>query len=267
MPRTDQRRGQPQGNPYAAARATELLYGRNAVLEALRAKRRKVRRLLIADGLRADERIVELEALADAAKIEVAYGDRRVLDDMTEGVNHQGVALEVGQYPYVELDAMLALANERGEQPLLLLLDHLQDPQNLGTLLRTADVVGVHGVVFPDRRSAAVTPSVVNASAGAVEHLLIAQVTNLVRTMEELKEHNVWIVGLEEDERAVAFDRVDLNMAVALVVGAEGPGLARLVRDRCDRLVMLPMAGHVASLNAATAGSIGLYHLWRARAT
>ncbi len=136
----------------------------------------------------------------------------------------------------------------------------------MGTLLRTADVVGAHGVVLPGRRSAEVTPAVVNASAGAVEHLRIASVTNLAQTIEELKEQRVWVVGLEDDERAQEYDRVDLAMPLALVVGAEGPGLARLVRDRCDLLIKLPMAGHVASLNAATAGSIALYYLWRARA-
>ncbi len=263
--RGPQRRDQPQGNSFAAQRATELIYGRNAVRESLRAKRRKIKRLLVADGVKVDERIVELEALADDAGIEVAYGDRQVLDDMTEGVNHQGVALEVGAYPYVEINEMVGLAAERNEPALVLLLDHLQDPQNLGTLLRTADAVGVHGVIFPDRRAAAVTPSVVNASAGAVEHLLVAQVTNLNQAIEELKTHDIWIVGLEDDERAQEFDQVDLNRALGLVVGAEGSGLARLVRERCDFLMKLPMRGHVASLNAATAGSIALYHMWRSR--
>ena len=251
---------EPQRGPQV-----ELLYGRNAVREVLRAGRRKLRRLLIADGIQHNEVIVELEGLADAAGVAVAYGDRRVLDEMTGGVNHQGVAIEAGPYPYVEHDAMLALAEERGEQPLLLLLDHLQDPQNIGTLLRTTDIVGAHGVIFPDRRSAAVTPAVVNASSGAVEHLLIAQVTNLVQTIEQIKTRGVWIVGLEDDPRAQEFDRADLAMAVGLVVGAEGPGLARLVRERCDLLIKLPMAGHIASLNAATAGSIALYHIWRRR--
>lgn len=252
-------------SPIPESRSPELLYGRNAALETLRARRRRIKRVLIADGVQEDERIREIEGMADAAGIEVSYGNRRALDDMTMGVNHQGIALEVGPYPYVDIDAMLALAAERNEPPLLLLLDHLQDPQNLGTLLRTADAVGAHGVVFPDRRAAEVTPAVVNASAGAVEHLQVAQVPNLSQTIGELKGHNVWIVGLEDEERSQLFDQVNLDLAVALVVGAEGPGLTRLVREHCDILVKLPMRGHVASLNAATAGSIALYHLWRAR--
>jgi 23S rRNA (guanosine2251-2'-O)-methyltransferase len=210
--------------------------------------------------------VSEIEELATSLGLEIAYGDRRDLDDMLDGAHHQGVAIEAGPYPYVELDEMLSLAQERGEQPLLLLLDHLQDPQNIGTLLRTADVVGAHGVVLPDRRSAGITPAVVNASAGAVEHLLIAQVTNLAQIIEELKSQSIWVAGLEEDPRAQPIDQLDLNMPLALVVGAEGPGLARLTRERCDLLVSLPMAGHVASLNAATAGSIALYMLWRTRA-
>jgi 23S rRNA (guanosine2251-2'-O)-methyltransferase len=145
------------------------------------------------------------------------------------------------------------------------MLDHVQDPQNVGTLLRTADVVGAHGVILPDRRAASITPAVVNASAGAVEHLLIAEVANLTQAIEELKEQNVWIGGLEDDPRAVLFDSQRSDLPLALVIGAEGPGLSRLVRDHCDFLLKLPMAGHVASLNAATAGSIALYSLWRRR--
>ena len=266
MPSVARRPPRPADPPAPRRAAGELLYGRNAVRETLRAGRRKLRRLLVAEGVREGGPVSVIEELARSRGIDIAYGDRRDLDDIVDGANHQGVAIEAGQYPYVELDALLVLAEERGEQPLLLLLDHLQDPQNIGTLLRTADVVGAHGVILPDRRSAAITPAVVNASAGAVEHLLIAQVTNLAQTIDEIKSRSIWVAGLEEDPRAQPLDRLDLNMPLALVVGAEGPGLARLTRERCDLLVSLPMAGHVASLNAATAGSIALYMLWRARA-
>jgi len=254
-----------QGSAPPRRPSGELLYGRNAVREALRAGRRRIKRVLLAEGVRQTEAVLDIEAQAADVGVELAYGDRRELDEMTGGVNHQGVALETGPYPYVEVDAMLALAKERGEQPLLLLLDHLQDPQNVGTLLRTADVVGAHGIVIPNRRAAEITPAVVNASAGAVEHLLIAGVTNLAQTIEEIKAQGIWVAGLEDDEHAQDFDRVDLAMPLALVVGAEGPGLGRLIRERCDFLIKLPMAGHVASLNAATAGSIALYSLWRSR--
>ncbi len=243
-----------------------MLYGRNAVREALRARRRSLRRLLVAEGVRQGGPIAELSALAQAAAVPLTMVERRALDELTDGANHQGVALEAGIYRYAEIDDMLALAGGRDELPLLLLLDHVQDPQNVGTLLRTADSVGAHGVILPDRRAASITPAVVNASAGAVEHLMIAQVPNLVRAIEQLKQQNVWIAGLEDDPRAQLFDAQRADLPLALVIGAEGPGLSRLVSERCDFLLKLPMAGHVASLNAATAGSIALYTLWRRRA-
>ncbi len=243
----------------------ELLYGRNAVLEALRAGRRKIQRVLLAEGVKEGESVTAILAEAQRAKILVARGPRAELDRRTQGANHQGVALECSDYPYVDLDDVLEVARKAGEDPLILVLDHLQDPQNIGTLLRTAEVVGVHGVVMPDRRSAGITPAVVNASAGAVEHLKVVSVTNIAQTIAELKEQQVWVAGLEDDERAEDFDVVNLRGPLALVIGAEGPGLARLTRERCDYLLRLPMRGHVASLNAATAGSIILYHAWRTR--
>jgi 23S rRNA (guanosine2251-2'-O)-methyltransferase len=261
-----QRGAQDRREERVIPRATgETIYGRNAVREALRARRRTLRRLLVAEGVREGGPVAELVALAQAADVPVDSVQRLALDDLTGGANHQGVALDVGPYRYADLDDMLQLAQERNELPLLLLLDHLQDPQNIGTLLRTADVVGAHGVVLPDRRSAAITPAVVNASAGAVEHLLIAQITNLAQTIAELKERNVWVAGLEDEPDAQVFDQQRFDLPLALVVGAEGPGLARLVKERCDFLVRLPMAGHIASLNAATAGSIALYTIWRSR--
>jgi 23S rRNA (guanosine2251-2'-O)-methyltransferase len=243
----------------------ELLYGRNAVLEALRAGRRKATRLLIAEGVKDGGPVAELISLAKQRNIPLARPSRAELDRKLAATNHQGVALEAGPYPYARLDDVLAAARKAGEDPLLLILDHLQDPQNLGTLMRTAEVVGVHGVIIPERRAAEITPAVVNASSGAVEHLLVADVTNIAQTIADLKEASVWIAGLEDDPRAQDFDAVDLRGPLALVIGAEGPGLARLTRERCDFLLKLPMRGRLASLNAATAGSIVLYHAWRVR--
>ncbi|MFD3165027.1 23S rRNA (guanosine(2251)-2'-O)-methyltransferase RlmB [Herpetosiphon sp. NSE202] len=244
----------------------ELLYGRNAVLEALRANRRKLGRLLIADGIKEGESMQAINVVARERRIQVAKVQRGELDKRTAGANHQGIALECGPYPYVEVDDIIELARERGEQPLILIFDHLQDPQNIGTLMRTAEIVGAHGIIFPDRRSASITPAVINASAGAVEHLYVAQITNISQTIKHLQDYNIWVAGVEDDERAVDFDRANLRGALALVIGAEGPGLARLTRERCDLLLRLPMRGKVASLNAATAGSIILYHAWRVRA-
>jgi len=242
----------------------ELLYGRNAVHEALLAGRRRCESLLLAEGAQERGTMAAILSMAAERGLPVKQVNRRQLDGLGP-VNHQGIAAQMEAYPYVEVNAMLALARQRNEPPLLLLLDCLQDPQNLGTLLRTAEVVGVHGVAIPRHRAAEITPAVSNASAGAVEHLLIAQVTNLVRTMEELKEEGVWIVGLEDLPEAQDYHEAKLNMPVALVVGSEGQGLSRLVRERCDLWVKLPMRGHIDSLNAAVAGSIALYEMWRQR--
>jgi len=242
----------------------EILYGRNAVYEALRAGRRRCESLLVAEGIRESDTAAQILALAAERHVAIKRVNRRQLDDLGP-VNHQGIAAQTEAYPYVEPEAMLDLARQRNEPPFLLLLDCLQDPQNLGTLLRTAEVVAVHGVAIPRHRAAEITPAVSNASAGAVEHLLVAQVTNLVRTMEELKEQSVWIVGLENLSEAQDYRAVDLSMPLALVVGSEGKGLSRLVRERCDLWIKLPMRGRISSLNAAVAGSIALYEIWRQR--
>lgn len=242
----------------------EMLYGRNAVHEALRAGRRRCQSLLLAKGVRESDTISDILRLAAERRIPVRQVDRRQLDELGP-VNHQGIAAQVGVYPYAEVEAMLDLARQRNEPALLLLLDCLQDPQNLGTLLRTADAVEVHGVVIPRHRAADITPAVSNSSAGAVEHLLIAQVTNLVRVMEALKQEGIWIVGLENLPEAQDYHRTDLKMPLALVVGSEGYGLSRLVREHCDLWIKLPIRGHIGSLNAAVAGSVALYEVWRQR--
>jgi 23S rRNA (guanosine2251-2'-O)-methyltransferase len=242
----------------------EIIYGRNAVYEALRAERRRFAHLLVAEGIREQGTAERILSWAEGRDVAVRRVPRQQLDQLGE-VNHQGVAAQVGPYPYVELKDMLQLAQERHEPPFLLMLDCLQDPQNLGTLLRTGEVVAVHGVIIPRRRAAQITPAVSNASAGAVEHLLAARVTNLVRTMEELKERGVWIVGLEDLPEARDYHEADLDMPLALVVGSEGRGLSRLVRERCDLWIKLPMRGRVNSLNASVAGSIALFEAWQQR--
>ena len=242
----------------------EVIYGRNSVHEALRAGRRDCQAVLVAEGIQEKGTAAQILTVAQERHIPVRRVPRQQLEQLGP-VNHQGVAAQVAPYPYVELEVMLKLAQERKEMPFLLLLDCLQDPQNLGSLLRTAEVVAVHGVVIPVHRAAEVTPAVSNASAGAVEHLLVARVTNLVRTMEQLKERGVWVVGLEYMADAQEFDRADLSMPLALVVGSEGQGLGRLVRERCDLWIKLPMQGRVNSLNASVAGSIALYEAWRQR--
>ncbi|RLT31505.1 MAG: 23S rRNA (guanosine(2251)-2'-O)-methyltransferase RlmB [Chloroflexi bacterium] len=244
---------------------TELIYGRNAVREALRAQRRVPQRLLVANGAQITGTLADAVAHAKEQNIPVEMVDKRLLESRLHGLNHQGVILECSEYPYSDLDDMLSLAKARNEMPFILLLDHLQDPQNLGTLLRTAEIVGIHGVIIPGRRAAEITPSVVNASSGAVEHLHIAVVTNLAQSIEKLQKHGVWVVGVEDDEKAQYYDQADLNMPLAVVLGSEGSGMARLTRERCDFMVKLPMHGQIQSLNVAVAGSVVLYHALHAR--
>ena len=233
----------------------ELLYGRHAVLEALRAGRRRIQRVHLGQGVQRSGIIAEIIDAARARGCPVSESTRQTLE-RAGAVNHQGVVAEAAAYPYVDLDD--ALAALESADPLFLALDHLQDVQNLGTLLRTAEAMAVTAVLLPGRRAAGVTPAVVNASAGAVEHLHIVQVGNLVQALERLKAAGVWVVGLDASPEAVPLGQADLTGAMALVVGAEGPGLSRLVRERCDWLLAIPMYGRVASLNAAVAGSVAV---------
>lgn len=243
-------------------RDNDFLYRRNTVREALRARRRELHRLWLQEGARQVDDIV---SAAKARSIPIETVDKGRLSQMAGDGSHQGVVLETGPYRYSTLDEMLDLAVERQEAPFLLLLDLLHGPQNIGALLRAAEACGVHGVVLQDRRAPDITAQVVIHSAGAAEHLLIAQVTNLVKAMNRLKEAGVWLVGLEIGEEAQPLGQIDLDMALGLVVGHEGEGLRRLVRQNCDILLKLPMRGHVDSLNAATAGAIALYAAWQAR--
>lgn len=243
----------------------EFIYGLWPIIETLRAGRRKVEKLVMANNLDEKGLVGEIITTAKERGVDVNKVQRRILDDIAEGSNHQGIALRVGTYPYVEIEDILQRASERNEKPFILVLDLLKDPQNVGSLIRVADAVGIHGVVMQDRRAVSVTPAVVASSSGAVEHLLVAQVTNLVNAMKELKENDVWLVGMDVGPNVPPLDKTDLNMAIGMVMGSEGEGLRRLVRDTCDLLVTLPMRGQVGSLNVATAGSIALYAAWQAR--
>ena len=242
----------------------EVLYGRNPVYEALRARRRRAHRLWVAEGVQLKGNLRAAVRLAEAQRVAVQRAPRRRLDALVGHAHHQGVALETSPYPYADLGAILARAAERGEPPFVLILDTLQDPQNLATLLRTAEAVGVHGVLLPLRHAATVTPAVVNASSGASEHLLVAQ-GNLAQAIARPQEAGVWVVGLEGSPEAQPPEAVSLQGALALVVGSEGNGLRRLVRKKCDVLLRLPMRGKIASLNAAVAGSVALYLAWQQR--
>lgn len=242
----------------------EIITGRNPVFEVFQARRRQVFRLLVASGVEEKGRLGEILSLAAKIKVAVERVPRQRLDNLGEG--HQGVAVEVSDYPFSALPDILGRA-QRNEEPLfILLLDMLQNPQNLGTLLRSGEAAGVQGVIIPFRRTASVTPAVVHASSGATEHMLIAQM-NLSQAIDNLKEAGAWIIGLEGGEGSRPITEAPLDGPLALVVGNEGEGMRHLIRQKCDFLARLPMHGRVDSLNAAVAGSIALYLSLQARAS
>jgi len=241
---------------------SEWITGRNPIYEVLRAKRRHLNRLLIAENAQVSGRLAEIIRLARSQRIPIEQVKRPNLDGIDP--HHQGAALSVGAYPYSNLEAIIHTAETRQEPIFVLLLDQVQDPQNLGTLLRSAAAFGVHGVVLPLARTAAVTPAVVNASSGATELLNITQ-HNLAQAIDRLKEVGGWIVGLEDSPEAQTPAKLNLKGGIGLVVGNEATGLRRLVRDKCDLRMRLPMQGQIDSLNAAVAGSIALYLARQAR--
>ncbi|HEY60393.1 MAG TPA: 23S rRNA (guanosine(2251)-2'-O)-methyltransferase RlmB [Anaerolineae bacterium] len=240
----------------------EWITGRNPVYEVLRTIRRQVFRLWIVRRVQQQGRINDILSLSKREKVPVEWVERKQLDKIAD--NHQGVALQVDGYPYAAFQDVLQRAQERNEPLFVLLLDLIQDPQNFGTLLRTAEAVGVHGVVMPGRRAARITPAVVNASSGACEHLLVLQ-ANISQTISALKKEGVWIIGLEGSSDAQSIEKMDLSGPLGVVVGSEGEGMRELVRRSCDVLVQLPMRGKIESLNAAVAGSVVLYSAYLAR--
>lgn len=240
----------------------EWIYGRNPVYEALRAGRRQAFRLYLAQGAQGKGRLDEIVHWCDKQHIPVERVARQKLDGIA--TNHQGVALETTTFEYVALQDIMDIAEERAEPSFILILDALQDPQNLGTLIRTAEITGVHGILLPLRHTAGVTPAVAAASSGACEHILVSQV-NLAQAIEALKESGVWVVGLEGGAAGQPPGKLRLDGPIALVVGSEGQGMRPLVRNSCDLLLQIPMRGKIESLNAAVAGSIALYWVWQAR--
>ncbi len=244
----------------------DWLYGRRPVLEALRAGRRVFFELRILEGAlhagAGDIDRAEICDLAAAAGATIVRTDRRDFENLLGPVNHQGIALHAGGYPYGDFDQLLH-AIEEDPQATVLVLDHIEDPQNVGSLLRTADAAGVAGILIPEDRSAGVTAAAVRASAGASEHLCVVKVVNLARAIEALKEAGCWMTGLDWGDDARDYTAVDFRGRCGLIVGNEGHGIGRLVREKCDFIASLPMLGRIASLNAAVAGGIALYEVLR----
>lgn len=237
------------------------IYGRRPVLEALRAGRREIYELIVPSGP-ATEETEEMVSIAHARRIPLRAAQRGECDRILGQVNHQCCAVKAGGYPYVSSEEIYAAAEENPEA-IVLLLDHLEDPQNVGSLLRTAEACGVCGVILPEDRGALVTPTVVRASVGASEHLRIAHVVNLAQAMKALKERNVWLTGLDLTEKAQEYTSIDFRGRCGIVVGSEGEGLGSLVGKTCDFIGYIPMVGQVESLNAGVAGALAMYEAVR----
>ncbi len=244
------------------AQSEGLIEGRNAVTEALKSGR-TINKLFLADG-DVDKTLGRLAAQAKEAGAVVVRIDRRKLNEMSPTGAHQGVIASVAAHEYATIDDMLALAEERGEAPLLVICDELSDPHNLGAILRTAECAGAHGVIIPKRRSVGLTAVVSKASAGAIEYMPVARVANLASTMRDLKQRGIWIYGTAA-EGASALHQTDLTGPAAIVIGNEGVGMSRIVAENCDFKVSIPMKGRISSLNASAAAAILLYEALRQR--
>ena len=244
----------------------EWLFGRNPVEEALAAGRRTASEIVLPPAFPdEDDQIRRIRDEAHARRLVVRTMDRAQLDKLTRFGHHQGVALKTTGYPYVGFSELLDEVRE-DENALIVVLDHLEDPQNVGSILRTACAVGATGVVIPEDRACGITPAAVRASAGGAEHLKVAHVVNLVRAMKDLKDAGLWFTGLDWGEDAKPYTRIDFRGRVGLVVGAEGSGISRLVRENCDFIAELPMPGGFESLNAGVAAAVTMYEILRQRA-
>jgi 23S rRNA (guanosine2251-2'-O)-methyltransferase len=239
----------------------DYIIGRNPVLEALKSGR-DINKIFILDGLQKGA-MAQIAHMANENKVLIQLVPKKKLDQMSDG-NHQGVIAHVAAYQYSELDDLFRIAEQRNEAPFFLILDEIEDPHNLGSIMRTADAVGAHGIIIPKRRAVGLTSTVAKVSTGAIEYIPVVRVTNIARTIDDLKEKGVWIAGTDA-KGSQDYRKIDGTMPLGLVIGSEGKGMGRLIRDKCDFLFHLPMAGHVTSLNASVAAAILMYEVYRKR--
>lgn len=242
---------------------SDFIIGRNAVLEALKGDR-EIEKINIQ---KSDERysgsVKQIIAKAKDKKIPIYYSDKAFMDRMLKGSNHQGIIAVASDFRYCEMQDIISMAEERGEKPLLILLDGLEDPHNLGAIMRTAECAGAHGIIIPRRRSVSVNETVLKTSAGAAEHMLCARVTNIGNAIDELKERGIWVYACDMGSDLMYSQ--DLTGPAAIVIGSEGFGISRLVKEKCDVVLSIPMKGRVNSLNASNAAAIIMYEIVRQR--
>lgn len=242
----------------------DLILGRNAVIEALKSDR-TIECLYVSKGDLEGSIKVAL-GLAKDKGVVVKEADRRKLDVMCEGLNHQGIVAKVTPFKYCEVSDILEVAERKNEKPFIVILDEIEDPHNLGSIIRTAELCGVHGIIIPKRRNVGVTSTVYKCSAGAIEHMKIAKVTNINATIDILKEKGIWIYGADIEGKDFSYN-TDFSGACALIIGSEGKGISSLTLKKCDLLVKIPMIGKINSLNASVAGGIMMYEVLKGRLT
>ena len=238
-----------------------LIFGRNPVIEALRSGR-EIDKLYISSG-GAGGTVKAIIAKCRERKIPIKEVPAQKLDFMCGKGNHQGVAISVCEYGYSSVDDLLKVAEERGEKPFIVICDGIEDPHNLGAIIRTVECCGAHGVIIPERRSASLSPAVTRSASGALEYVKVARVTNLVSAIEKLKEAGLWIYAADMDGEC--WCGTDLNCSIGIVIGSEGAGVGRLVKEKCDAVLSLPMKGKINSLNASVAAGVILYEAARQR--
>lgn len=240
----------------------DLVEGRNAVIELLKSNK-TIEQLFIANG-KMEGSINKILGLAKDKGVIVKEVDRKKLDLMSETKAHQGVIAQITPFKYSTVDEILNYAKQKDEDPFIVILDELEDPHNLGSIVRTAELCGVHGIIIPKRRNVGVTTTVYKASVGAIEYVKIAKVTNVNSTIDELKAKNIWVYGADINGEEYSYD-TNFNGACAIVIGNEGKGISKLTKNKCDKLVRIPMIGKINSLNASVAGGIMMYEVLKGR--
>jgi 23S rRNA (guanosine2251-2'-O)-methyltransferase len=260
-PGRDQKHGQKPDQLQEQNENQDYIIGKNTVIEALKSER-DINKILIAEGSQSGQ-MQQVIGMAREANVIVQFVPKKKIDQLADG-NHQGVIAQVAAYEYAEIDDLFAAAEKKNEAPFFLLLDEIEDPHNLGSIMRTADASGAHGIIIPKRRAVGLTATVAKLSTGAIEYIPVARVTNMAQTIDELKERGVWIAGTDASAKQ-DYRQMDGALPLGLVIGSEGKGMGRLIRDKCDFLLSLPMVGHVTSLNASVAAALLMYEVHRKR--
>ncbi|OLO27206.1 23S rRNA (guanosine(2251)-2'-O)-methyltransferase RlmB [Alkalihalophilus pseudofirmus] len=244
------------------SKEVEFIMGKNPVIEALKASH-PINKIWIGEGTQKGQ-VAKVLQLAKENGVIVQHVPKRKLDQLVDSGHHQGVVASIAAYQYADMNDLFALAKERNEEPFFLVLDEVEDPHNLGSIIRTADAVGAHGVIIPKRRAVGLTQAVAKASTGAIQYVPVVRVTNLARTMDDLKKEGLWFAGTDA-KGTDDYRQANFNMSIGLVIGSEGKGISRLIKEKCDFLVKIPMVGQVTSLNASVAASLLMYEVYRQR--